>query len=112
MSAPNPNQVAGRFQASSQTIQAIRSRTPTCSYFPRRRVRTDSLGHFAITNLDGGFYSSCPTPRFVPGETTTDLSRNGHVNVKTDGGGARHADRAVVLADEMLRAIVQGIQLS
>ncbi|MEP6493716.1 MAG: carboxypeptidase-like regulatory domain-containing protein [bacterium] len=54
--------------------------------FPQTaRVLTDSAGRFAITNLDGDFYHvRARHIGFAPGETTTDLSKNGHVDVKIE----------------------------
>jgi hypothetical protein len=65
------------------------------------RVRTDSAGHFTITNLDGGFYNvRARHLGFAPGETSTDLSKNGHVNVKIEMTRRPVVlDSVVVLAD-------------
>jgi hypothetical protein len=65
------------------------------------RVRTDSMGRFAITNLDGGFYNvRARHLGFAPGETTTDLSKNGHVEVKIEMTRRPVVlDSVVVLAD-------------
>ncbi|HTE48181.1 MAG TPA: carboxypeptidase regulatory-like domain-containing protein [Gemmatimonadaceae bacterium] len=54
--------------------------------FPQTpRVHTDSAGRFALTNLDGDFYHvRARHIGFAPGETTTDLSKNGRVEVKIE----------------------------
>lgn len=47
------------------------------------RTRTDSLGRFAGTNLDDGFYHvRVRRLGFSATEITTDLSKNGHVELK------------------------------
>lgn len=65
------------------------------------RVHTDSAGRFLIPNLDGGFYNvRARRLGFAPGETTTDLSKNGHVDVKIElTRRPVILDSVVVLAD-------------
>jgi hypothetical protein len=48
-----------------------------------KRTRTDSAGKFTITGLDGGFYHvRARRLGFMPLEITTDLAKNGHVDLK------------------------------
>jgi hypothetical protein len=47
------------------------------------RAQTDSAGRFTLTKLDGGFYHvRVRRIGFTPSEMTTDLSKNGHVELK------------------------------
>ncbi|MDB4873649.1 MAG: hypothetical protein JWM41_95 [Gemmatimonadetes bacterium] len=46
-------------------------------------TQTDSTGHFTLVKLDGGFYHvRVRRLGFTPAEMTTDLSKNGHVDLK------------------------------
>ena len=48
-----------------------------------KRARTDSTGHFALANLDPDFYHvRVRRLGFMPTEITTDLGKNGHVDLK------------------------------
>src|SRR5262245_50299299 len=50
-----------------------------------KRAVTDSTGRFEITKLDGGFYRiRVRRMGFFPSEVTTDLNKNGRVELKVD----------------------------
>src|SRR4051812_42617958 len=66
----------------------------------KSRARTDSAGRFAIGKLDAGFYHvRVRRLGFEPTEITTDLAKNGHVDLKFE-----LVSRPVVLDSVVIQA--------
>ncbi len=80
------------------------------AYPATTRVRTDSAGHFAITHLDDGFYRvRARHIGYLALEISTDLSKDGHVDLKFElQTRPAMLDSVVVLANGKCPALHYG----